>query len=408
MNGFITKALHTRARVKDANGALRTPIYENAAFEFDTAEDIDDVSIGKSIGHVYTRSSNPTVENFELSVKNLTNSLGVIALGSGMAAIATTILSLVKAGDSVITTKYLFGHTLAFFQNTLPSLGVNVKFVDILDEKEVEKACDKDVKLIFFESISNPQLQVADIEKLSKLSHSYGIPLVVDTTATPFYMFEAKKFGVDIEVLSSTKFISGGGTSVGGLIIEYGSFDWKKTPNLKPNYDKAGHFAFLHKARKEIFQGFGAVLSPHNAYLQTLGLETMALRIDRACENTLSLAEWLEGKKEIKSVNYPSLKSSQFYDISKKQFKYAGSILTIELEDKTAAYRFMNRLKIIRRATNLHDNKSLIVSPYFVIYPFNSHEEKMALNITTGLMRLSVGIENIEDLKEDIEQALGV
>ncbi|MDR0666966.1 MAG: aminotransferase class V-fold PLP-dependent enzyme, partial [Campylobacteraceae bacterium] len=347
-----------------------------------------------------------TVENFELSVKNLTNSLGVIALGSGMAAISTAILALVKAGDSIITTKYLFGHTLAFFQNTLSSLGINVKFVNILDEQEVKKACDKSVKLIFLESISNPQLQVADLKKLAELSHSYNIPLIVDTTATPFYMFDAKQFGVDIEVLSSTKFISGGGTSVGGLVIDYGAFDWKNTENLKSNYAKAGHFAFLHKARKEIFQGLGAVLSPTNAYLQTLGLETMTLRIDRACENTLALAAWLEGKKEIKSVNYPLLKSSPFYDISKKQFRYAGSILTIELEDKEAAYRFMNRLKIIRRATNLHDNKSLIVSPYYVIYPFNSHEEKAALDITPGLMRLSIGIEDIEDLKEDIEQAL--
>ncbi|MDR2099734.1 MAG: aminotransferase class V-fold PLP-dependent enzyme [Campylobacteraceae bacterium] len=407
MAGFITKALHTRSRIKDANGALRMPVYENAAFEFDTAEAIDDVSVGKSIGHVYTRSSNPTVEHFELSVKNLTNSLGVMAFGSGMAAIATAVLTLVKAGESIITTKYLFGHTLSFFQNTLTALGINVKFVDISDENVVERSFDTSVKLIFLESISNPQLQVANLEKLAELSHTRNIPLVVDTTPTPFYMFEAKKFGVDIEVLSSTKFISGGGTSVGGLLIDNGIFDWKKTENLKSNYAKAGHFAFLHKARKEIFQGFGAVLSPTSAYLQTLGLETMALRIDRACENALELASWLEGKKGIKSVNYPFLKSSPFYEIAKKQFKYAGSILSIELESKSSAYRFMNRLKIIRRATNIHDNKSLIVSPYFVIYPFNSHEEKTALDITPGLLRLSVGIENIEDLKEDIEQALG-
>ncbi|MDR1976642.1 MAG: aminotransferase class V-fold PLP-dependent enzyme [Campylobacteraceae bacterium] len=406
MKGFTTKALHAKPRVKDAHGALRMPIYENAAYEFDSSEEFGEVSLGKIPKHVYSRSSNPTVEDFELHIKSLTNALGVLTLGSGMAAVTTAILSLVKAGDSVITTKYLFGHTLSFFQNTLPNMGVNVKFVNVLDEEEVKAAFDESVRVLFLETISNPQLQVANLKNLSDIAHSHNVPLVADTTMTPFYIFDAKEFGVDVEVLSSTKFISGGGTSVGGLVIDHGIFDWRRVKLLDGYYKKAGHFAFLYKARKEIFQGLGAVLSPDSAYLQTLGLETMVLRIDRACQNALELASWLKDNKKIRNVNYPFLPESPFYDIATKQFRYAGSILTFEALSKEAAYKFMDNLQIIRRATNLHDNKTLIVSPYYVIYPFNSHEEKTTLEISPALMRLSVGIEDIEDLKEDIEQAL--
>ncbi|MDR1460808.1 MAG: aminotransferase class V-fold PLP-dependent enzyme [Campylobacteraceae bacterium] len=406
MKGFITKALHVTKQTKDIHGALRMPIYENAAYEFASSAEFSDVSLGKIAKHVYSRSSNPTVEDFELHIKSLTNALGVLALGSGMAAVTNAILTLVKAGDSVITTKYLFGHTLTFFQKTLPNMGVNVKFVNVLDEEEVKNAFDKNTRVLFLETISNPQLEVANLQNLSDIAHSHNIPFVVDTTMTPFYIFDAKKFGVDIEVLSSTKFISGGGTSVGGLIIDHGIFSWDKVELLKDYYQKAGHFAFLYRARKEIFQGLGAVLSPTNAYLQTLGLETMVLRIDRACQNALELASWLQNKKEIKNTNYPFLEESPFCELAKKQFRYAGSILTFEVESQETAYKFMDNLKIIRRATNLHDNKTLIVSPYHVIYPFNSHEEKMELNIKPNMMRLSVGIEDIEDIKEDISQAL--
>jgi O-acetylhomoserine (thiol)-lyase len=406
MKGFTTKALHVTKRTKDIHGALRMPIYENAAYEFASSEEFSDVSLGKIAKHVYSRSSNPTVEDFELHIKSLTNALGVLALGSGMAAVTNAILTLVKAGESVITTKYLFGHTLTFFQKTLPNMGINVKFVNVLDEEEIKNAFDESVKAIFLETISNPQLQVADLRKLSDIAHSYNVPLIADTTMTPFYIFDAKKFGVDIEVLSSTKFISGGGTSVGGLIIDHGLFNWCKFALLEDYCKKVGHFAFLYKARKEIFQGLGAVLSPTNAYLQTLGLETMALRIDRACQNALELAVWLQNRQEIQNVNYPFLEDSPFYKLAKEQFKYAGSILTFEVKSQEAAYKFMDNLKIIRRATNLHDNKTLIVSPYYVIYPFNSHEEKINLDIKPNMMRLSVGIEDIEDITEDISQAL--
>ena len=409
MQGFTTRAIHLKKAAKDPHGSLRMPIYDSAAFEFESAQDFVEVAKGKKSKHLYTRISNPTIEDYELHIKSLTNALGVIATGSGMSAITTAILTIVRAGDTVLTTKSLFGHTLSLFQNTLPNLGITVKFVDMLDLDAVAQAFDHTVRMVFFETISNPQLEIVDIIKLSALAHKNGAVLMADTTATPLYLFDAKKFGVDIEIISSTKFISGGGTSLGGLIIDHGIFDWKSLKIMQKNFAKAGHFAFIHRARTEIFQNFGGILSPHNAYLQTLGLETVALRIDRACANTLELAQWLEQSAQgrVQAVNYPLLKSSRFGALAKQQFGTGGAILTFELPDENEAIAFMDKLQIIRRATNIHDNKSLIVSPYFVIFPNNTHEERMALGIKPNMMRLAVGIEDIEDLKEDITQALG-
>ncbi|GHV59310.1 O-acetylhomoserine sulfhydrylase [Campylobacterota bacterium] len=409
MQGFTTRAIHLKKAARDPHGSLRMPIYDSAAFEFESAQDFVEVAKGKKSKHLYTRLSNPTVEDYELHIKSLSGALGVIATGSGMSAITTAILTLVRAGDTVLTTSCLFGHTLSFFQNTLPNLGIKVKFVDMLDLDAAAQAFDPTVRMVFVETISNPQLEIADIAGLSALAHKNGAVLVADTTATPLYLFDAKKFGVDIEVLSSTKFISGGGTSLGGLIIDHGVFEWKSLEIMRKNVAKAGHFAFIHRARTEIFQNFGGILSPHNAYLQTLGLETMALRIDRACANTYELARWLEQQSvqgRVQAVNYPLLDSSRFGELARRQFGTGGAILTFELPDENEAIAFMDKLQIIRRATNIHDNKSLIVSPYFVIFPNNTHEERVALGIKPNMMRLAVGIEDIADLKEDIAQAL--
>ncbi|MDR2904776.1 MAG: PLP-dependent transferase [Helicobacteraceae bacterium] len=403
MQGFTTKTIHFRRSPRDPFGASRFPIYETAAFDYETCAELNAAAAGKSAKPIYTRISNPTIEDYELRIRALTNALGAAAVGSGMAAIATAVFALVKAGDSVIAADKLFGHTLSFFQTTLANLGVDVIFVDILDLAMIKNAIKDNTRLIFFETLSNPWLEVPDVALIAAIAEDRGIPLVADTTLTPFYFFDAKKFGAHIEVLSSTKFISGGGASLGGLIIDHGVFDWKKSPNLADYYAKVGQFAFIAKIKREIYLNFGAVLSPHSAYLQVLGLETLALRADRACENAAKMAEFLAAEPKIKSVNYPFLTSSPFYDLAKKQFGLGGSILTFEAENPE---KFMDALKIIRRATNLQDNKSLIVSPYFVIFPFKSAEEKAELRISPNLMRFSLGIEDFEDLRLDILQAL--
>jgi len=248
---------------------------------------------------------------------------------------------------------------------------------------------------------------VADIQALSKVAAKYNILLIADTTMTPPYLFSAKDFGVDIEVISSTKWISGGATSVGGLIIDHGTYDWAKNEKLKPDAVKFGPFAFINRLRREVYRNIGACLSPHSAYLQSVGLETLTLRLDAACANTLRLAEFLQKLKSVKAVNYPGLKSSAYYQVSQKQFgKKAGGVLTFDLASKEKCFKFINNLKTIRRATNLHDNRSLILHPGSTIFCEYNDQLKEEMGVRNTLLRLAVGIEDIRDLTSDIEQAL--
>ncbi len=403
---YTTKILHCDYPAKDPHGALRYPIYQNAAFEYDSAEEIEDVFCGRAAGHTYSRATNPTVNELENRVKNITSSLGVIATSSGMAAIANVMFGLLKSGDNIITTNRLFGHTLSFFQNTLVDFGVEVRYVDICDYKSIEKIADDRSKLIFFETISNPELVIPDIKKLKEIASEKNLLLVCDSTMTPFTIFDAKKHGIDIDIISATKMISGGGVAIGGLIIDTKNYNWAKYENLKPFYKKFGPFAFLSKLKKETFRNIGACLSPQNAYLLSLGLETLALRSHRAGENAKRIAEFLKSSSKIESINYPIFEDNQFCKTSNDYFLFPGTILTFDLKDKKSSYRFMNELKLICRSTNIHDNKSLIIAPYHTIYAEYSEEQKREYGLREGSLRLSVGIEDVEDLIEDISLAL--
>jgi len=263
--------------------------------------------------------------------------------------------------------------------------------------------------IIFLETITNPQLEIADIKALSEVARRNKILLVADTTITPPYLFDSREFGVDIEVLSSTKYISGGATSVGGLIIDNGTFDWLNNDKLKEDAKKQGPHTLVVKLKREVYRNLGACLSPHNAYLQSLGLETLALRADKSCSNTLTLAEYLEKQPEINNVNYPGLKSSKYNDISRIQFPNgAGALLTFTLDSKEDCFKFINQLRVIRRATNLNDNKTLILHPASTIFCEYSTELREEMGVSDTLIRLAVGIEDIEDLVDDITQAMEV
>lgn len=404
--GFTTKALHTRPTHKDPYGAMRFPIYQSSAFEFEHAEDLEAVFKGQKMGHVYTRSSNPSIEAYEQTIRSISGAFGVIATATGMAAISNALFALLKSGDNIITTKYLFGNTLSLFQTLLSDFGVEVRYVDVNNLEEIRSNIDDKTRLLFCESISNPQLIVPDFGAIKAVLSEKNVPLIVDTTMTPWNIFDAKKHGVDIEIISATKYLSGGGHVLGGLIVDNGTFNWKQHATLEPYYKKFGPNAFMARLRKETFRNLGSTLSAQSAYLLCLGLETLDLRVGRSCQNALSVAKHLQNKAQIIRVDYPLLETSSSYENASKQFSGGGAIVTFSLENKEKAYAFLNALKLIRRGTNIQDNKSLAIAPYHTIYAEYSEEQRHSYQLTQGMIRLSVGIEDIEDLLGDIDQAL--
>ncbi len=405
--GFSTKVIHTDYAKADVHNALQMPIYSNAAFEFESAEQMEEAFQGRRPDHSYSRISNPTVENFENRIRSITGALSVTALSSGMAAISNVFLAIAQTGSNIVTSKHLFGNTYSFFVSTLYAFGVETRFCDLTNVEEVSKNIDENTVAIFFETITNPQLEIVDIEKLSLVGKNHRIPLIADSTLTPPNIFKASGLGVNIEVISSTKIISGGATSIGGLILDYGTFDWNHSKKLAELTRKFGPFAFNAKLRKEIQRNIGACLSPYHAYLQSLGLETLALRFDKAGSNCQLLAEYLQTEPRIKQVNYPGLKTSAFHEIGKKQFgNYPGAMLTFNFGTREESFEFLNKLKIISRATNIYDNRSLIIHAASTIFCEFSRETRENMGIPDTLLRLSVGIEDINDLIDDIHSAL--
>jgi O-acetylhomoserine (thiol)-lyase len=407
--GFTTRIIHNPYAKEDINRALIQPIYSNATFDFESAEQMELAFQGRFPAHSYSRISNPTVENLELRVKEITGSLNVTALSSGMAAISNTILLLASAGSNIIISRYLFGNTYLLITSTMKEYGIESRFCDLNNTAEVIKAIDSKTIAVFVETITNPQLEVVDLLKLSAAAHDNNVPLLADSTLTPPNVFRAKELGVDIEIISSTKCFSGGATSTGGLIVDYGSFDWGKSTKLAPLAKRFGPMAFNYKLRREIFRNFGSCMSPFAAYFQSLGLETLQLRFEKAVSNCVEIARLLTGLPEVRKVNYPGIKGSAYYEVSRRQFgDFPGALLTFDLESREACFAFMNRLNIIKRATNLYDNKTLIIHPASTIYCDFDAAELMSLSVNDTTLRLSAGIEDTEDLKNDILEAINI
>jgi O-acetylhomoserine (thiol)-lyase len=398
---------HTPYAKPDAYNALQIPIYQSAAFEFDTAEEMEAAFTGKSPEHCYSRITNPTVQYFEEKVRSITGAISVTALNSGMAAISNTFITLAHSGSNIVTSPHLFGNTYSFFKTTLADFGVEARFCDLTNLDEVKANVDKNTCAIFLEVITNPQMEVADLRALSEIAVKAGVPLVADTTIVPFCAWKAKDFGINIEVVSSTKYISGGATSLGGLIVDYGKFNWKTSYKLKDLASQVGPNAFTVKLRKEIHRNLGAYMTPQVAYLQTLGIETLGVRYQRAAETCLHLAEKLQKVDDIVSVNYTGLKDNLFYQLSSRQFgPLPGAMLTIDLESRERCFAFMNNLKMIKRATNLFDNKSLAIHPASTIYGSFTEEIWQSMNVRQETIRLSIGLENLECIINDIVNSL--
>lgn len=384
-----TIAIDTPFGRKDPYGSISIPIYNTAAYEFETAADMTDAFTGRVLAPDYSRVMNPTVTYFEDKVKALTGAANVFAFNSGMAAISNLFLAITGAGKNIVTSRHLFGNSYALITKTLKRFGIDAHLVDLTDIDATEAAIDENTCCIYLEIITNPQMEVADLNALSKVAHKHGIPLVADTTMIPFTKFSAKDFGVDVELVSSTKYISGGATSLGGLVIDYGTF---------PEVNKT--------IRYELLFNIGAYMNPQAAYMQSLGLETLDARYRVQSQNALWLARRLEGHEGVK-VNSLALKDHPFHDIAYKQFNGTyGAMLTIELDSEQACYDFINNLKLIRRATNLFDNKTLAIHPYSTIFGNFTPEEKAQMDVLPTTIRLSIGLEDIDDIYDDVVQAL--
>ena len=406
---FEGKILHTPYAKDDVYGALSMPVYQNAAFEFDSAEAMEAAFTGKSTEHTYSRITNPTVQYFEDRVRIITGALSVTALNSGMAAISNVFFTLAQSGSNIVTSRHLFGNTYSFFASTLAAFGVEVRFCDLTSPDEVEAHIDANTCAVFLEIITNPQMEVTDLAALSAITKQNGVPLVADTTIVPFCAFKAADFGINIEVVSGTKYISGGATGLGGLIIDYGNFNWLSSPKLHTTAKEFGTAAFTAKLRKEIHRNLGAYMTPQAAYMQTLGLETLTIRYERATNTCLKLATKLEKLPEVESVNYTDLPSNKYHALSLSQFgDRPGAMFTFNLASREACFHFMNKLNVVRRATNLFDNKTLAIHPASTIFGTFTPEVRKEMNISDKTIRISVGLEDVEDLFNDIKNALKI
>ncbi len=409
MRGLNTRLIHGENKDSSQNRirSLKTPIYHTAAYDFENSDSIENAFKGNDDSFIYSRISNPTVRELEERLKSLAKSETSLCVSSGMAAISTTMLSVCDAGDNIITSKFLFGNTYSLFVNTFKSLGIQVRFVDLENTDEIHENIDNHTRAIFLEIITNPQLIIFDYEKISKIAHDNKVLLIVDNSLLTPYIFKSYNYGVDVEVLSTTKFISGGATSVGGAIFTYESDKWENIPKLEENYKVYGKEALHKKLTKEIYRNLGCCLSPQSAFLQLLGLETLTLRIDKICANTEIVANWLLVQDKIKKVEYSSLKTSGYHDLANKYFNQkAGCLISLTLKNKKHCFDFMDNLKIIKRGTNFCDNKSMIIHPSSTIYCDFMEDVKKSFKIFDNMLRLGVGLEDIDDLINDIKQSL--
>ena len=391
-----TKAIHFSYQKPDAYGALTMPVYHTAAYEFADADVMADAFCGRVELPDYSRITNPTVIYLEKKVQALTGASSVWAFTSGMAAITGTLMCLAASGKTIITSNHLFGNTWLLISKTLGRFGVRSKFIDLTDLQAVRAAIDSDACCIYAEIISNPHQEVVDLKAISEIAHSAGIPLVADTTMIPFTKFSSRELGVDVEVVSTTKYLSGGATTVGGMVMAYGG----------QGSILESHTGFKAEM-KDIQLNLGGYMSPHAAYMQTLGLENLDARYAVESSNTQRIAELLRTLPAVKKVNYLGLPDNPFHELAKKQFGGTfGAMLTIDLADQQSCFNFLNRLKLVKRATNLFDNRSLAIHPYSTIFgPFTA-EQKRALDIFDTTIRLSIGLEDVEDIFEDFKQAL--
>ena len=416
-----TLALHAGQVPDPVTGSRAVPIYQTTSYQFKDSEHAANLFALKEFGNIYTRLMNPTTEVFENRLAALDGGVAALAVSSGQAATTIALLNIAQAGDEIVSADNLYGGTYNLFRHTFPRLGIHVQFVPSHDLSAFERAIGPKTKAVYAESIGNPKLDVTDLEPLSRIAHARGVPLVLDNTVAP-YLLRPFDHGVDIAVYSATKFIGGHGTSIGGAIVDSGKFDWStgKFPLISapdPSYHglefisalaPLGNLAYIIKARVTLLRDLGAALSPFNAFLFLQGLETLHLRLVRHSENALAVARWLTAHPKVAWVNYPGLESSPELARTKKYLpRGAGAILGFGVKTGLAGgRRFIDALKLVSHVANVGDAKTLAIHPATTTHQQLTADEQRATGVTPDYVRLSVGLEHIDDIIADLDQAM--
>jgi len=420
--------LHGGQTPDPTTGSRAVPIYQTTSYNFKNAEHAGNLFSLKEFGNIYTRLMNPTTDVFEKRIAELEGGVGALAVSSGQSAISLAILNIAQAGDEIIAFDNLYGGTYNLLKHTLARLGITTHFVDSNKPEEISKYVNHKTKLIYAESIGNPKLNITDFDGVAKIAHSHNLPFILDNTLSP-YIFKPFNYGVDIIVYSATKFIGGHGTSIGGLIVDSGKFDWTIQENGKSKFpliadpDKSyhnlnfvealaplGNIAYIIKARVTLLRDIGCAISPFNSFLFLQGLETLHLRMARHSENALKVAEFLEKHAKVSWVNYPNLPSSSEYLKAKKYMpKGTSSIIGFGIKGgKEAGIKFIDNLKLFSLVANVGDAKSLVIHPASTTHQQLSKDEQIATGVSEDYIRLSIGIEDFEDIIQDLNQALAI
>ncbi len=407
---FATRVIHDSQNPADWEGATLPPIYQTASHMHETAENLSDTFAGKTTDHIYMRLTNPTNRVLEKKLASLEGGAGAIAMASGMAAITNACLALLRAGDEFVTGNSLFMSSYVLFANVFKKYDIKARFVESTDLDAIEKAINEKTRFVYLETIGNPKIDVPDLKKSADIAHSHGLPLLVDNTLATPYLCRPIELGADVVIHSTTKYLSGHGDATGGIVIDSGRFDWTggRFPDLKPFIDRKGSLAYLDKVWREHHINFGTTQAPLHAYLTMLGLDTLALRMERHIENCSKVVDLLQSRAEVKWIRYPGLIDSPSHETAAKQFAGLGfgGVLSFGLADQDQCFKFINALKIFYHLANLGDCKSLVIHPYSSQYLSFDEPTRQMLSITPDLVRLSVGIEAADDICRDLEQAL--
>ncbi len=407
---FDTRVIHSSQSPGSWQGATLPPIYQTASHSHQTAENLSKPFAGKTTDHIYMRLTNPTNRILEEKLADLEGGKGAVVTASGMGAISNACMALLRAGDELVSGNSLFMSTYLLFTGVFKKYGITANLVESTDFDAIEGAINDKTRFLYLETIGNPKMDIPDIAKAADLAHRNGIPLVIDNTLASPYLCRPIELGADVVIHSTTKYLGGHGGAMGGVVIDSGNFPWstERFSDFEPFVDRKGPLAFLDRVWREHHINFGTTQAPFHSYLTMIGLDTLALRLERHMANSLKVADYLKQRPEVSWVNYPGLSGHSSHSIAQKQFEGNGfgAMLTFGLKDQDTCFKFIDNLKLIYHLANLGDCKTLIIHPYSSQYVSFKEEQRQALSITPDLLRLSVGIEAAEDICEDMGQSL--